>query len=428
MQKAFTEYLQRHPTWLAVVASWSSFSTYFFVYAFRKPYTAATYTTHEAVGSVIGQHADLKTTFIIAQVLGYGISKFAGTKFCSEVPRERLWHALAGSILLSWLALLLFAVLPPPLKVVAIFFNGLPLGMAWGFVVRQLEGRRISEILLAALSCSFILANGEVKRVGGWLLEAGITEYWMPFLVGAIFVIPFLASSAILSWLPAPNLDDEAFRSKRETMDPQSRRAFVKRFLPGLIPICIAYLLLTSYRDFRDNYQAELFDGLGISDPNAFVRTERPIAFGVMLVMALLFTIRNNRMGLAATYLVMVSGIAVMGGSTWFHDQRLISGETWMILTGLGVYLAYVPFGSVLFDRTIAVTRFAGTAVFAIYVADALGYTGSAVLQLARDLFSLGSSRVEFFRDFTYAIAIGGVPLILLAMTYFLRQKPPEDS
>ena len=44
------------------------------------------------------------------------------------------------------------------------FFNGLPLGMIGGLVVRYLEGRRASELLLAALSCSFIVASGAVKR------------------------------------------------------------------------------------------------------------------------------------------------------------------------------------------------------------------------------------------------------------------------
>ena len=45
-----------------------------------------------------------------------------------------------------------------------------------------------------------------------------------------------------------------------------------------------------------------------------------------------------------------------------------------MILNGLGVYLAYVPYGSVLFDRLIASTGVVSTAVFAIYVADFIGY------------------------------------------------------
>ena len=58
--------------------------------------------------------------------------------------------------------------------------------------------------------------------------------------------------------------------------------------------------------------------------------------------------------------------------STLLLDAGQIDGLAWMILVGLGAYLAYVPFGSVLFDRRIAATGFVGTAVFAIYLTDAI--------------------------------------------------------
>lgn len=426
-----SDFLGRHPLWMAALASFASFATYFCAYGFRRPFAAASYEGTLQLPLFAGHPIDLKTLFVIAQVIGYCLSKFLGTKVCSEIPRGRLWHAMTLSITVAWFALLLFAVLPVPLKAAAIFLNGLPLGMVWGFVVRHLEGRRVSELLLAALSCSFILSSGEVKRAGASLMAAGVPEYWMPFATGAIYFVPFVPfvlCAGLLSLLPAPDRRDVEMRSKRGTMDGRRRIAFVTRFLPGLIPLCVAYLFLTTYRDFRDNFQTELFHGMDIADPAAFTRTERPIALGVMLTMALLFTIRGNRAGLAATYLTMISGLLLMGFSTWFYDCGRMGGEMWMICSGLGVYLAYVPFGSILFDRTIALTRFAGTAVFAIYLADALGYTGSAVIQVLRDVWSVGTDRLQFFRGFTYVMTVGGVPLMTAAMVYFLRQGPAPNE
>ena len=55
-----------------------------------------------------------------------------------------------------------------------------------------------------------------------------------------------------------------------------------------------------------------------------------------------------------------------------------------MILTGLGGYLGYVPFNSILFDRFLAATRQVGTASFLIQIADSLGYLASASLYLQR--------------------------------------------
>ena len=44
------------------------------------------------------------------------------------------------------------------------------LRMIWGLVVGELEGRQSSDVLLACLACSFILASGVVKDVGRYLM------------------------------------------------------------------------------------------------------------------------------------------------------------------------------------------------------------------------------------------------------------------
>ena len=202
------------------------------------------------------------------------------------------------------------------------------------------------------------------------------------------------------------------------------RWKFLRTFLPGMILLCLAYFFLTAYRDFRDIYQSELFLEMGVTDSSAFSRTERPIAFGVIASLVVLYFIRNNRLGLIGAYVIMLGGLALMGGSTLLFQLGQIGGETWMILSGLGAYLAYVPYGSVLFDRTIAYTHFAGTAVFAIYLTDAIGYTGSVGIQLFKDLFQGDSSRLGFMLGFTNFMAILGFVLLLLSLLYFLRVKP----
>ena len=421
-----TRYLDRSPDLVfSLYAVVAAFTAYFCMYAFRKPFLATSYEDTEMAVRLFGQLLDPKTVFAISQIIGYATSKYLGMKFCSEAQRGRLWLYLLLLILTAWATLLLFAVLPPYLKVLAIFCNGLPLGMVWGMVVRYLEGRHTSELLLAGLSCSYILASGEVKSVGAWLMnDVGVAEFWMPFATGAIFLIPFFLAVFLLSQLPPPTSDDIRLRSERSTMGRGERWKFLRTFLPGMILLCLAYFFLTAYRDFRDIYQNELFLEMGVTDSSAFSRTERPIAFGVIACLVVLYFIRNNRLGLIGAYVIMLGGLALMGGSTFLFQLGQIKGETWMILSGLGAYLAYVPYGSVLFDRTIAYTHFAGTAVFAIYLTDAIGYTGSVGIQLFKDLFQGGSSRLGFMLGFTNFMAILGFILLFLSLLYFLRIKP----
>ena len=70
----------------------------------------------------------------------------------------------------------------------------------------------------------------------------------------------------------------------------------------------------------------------------------------------------------------------------------------------------------------IASTRVVGTAVFAIYVADAIGYMGSVGLQFYKDYAQREMSRLVFFRGFTYFLSVRGVIFLVASALYFLRK------
>src|SRR5262249_18344131 len=82
----------------------------------------------------------------------------------------------------------------------------------------------------------------------------------------------------------------------------------------------------------------------------------------------------------------------------------------------------YVPQDSVVFDRIIASTRIQGTAVFAIYVSDAIGYTGSIGLPLMKDVLFPTVDRLAFFPGFTYIVSLGGICVLVLSCVYFYRK------
>jgi hypothetical protein len=135
--------------------------------------------------------------------------------------------------------------------------------------------------------------------------------------------------------------------------------------------------------------------------------------------LAALGLVQDPVRGVVAVFAVMASGLALLGFGTVLLERQLVSGVTWMILVGFGAYLAYVPFGSFLFDRILAGTRFVGTAVFAINLADATGYTGSVALQIYKDVFASETSRLEFFVPVSYALALlGTVGLVAAGWTY----------
>jgi hypothetical protein len=216
-----TRALERAPALVfALYAVTAAFTTYFAMYAFRKPFAAAGY---EGQSIALGGFAlDLKGALIIGQLVGYALSKLIGIKLNSEMPHERRRLALFLLIAFAEAALVLFAIAPPAGKVIAMFLNGLPLGAVWGVVFSFLEGRRTSEILGAGLSCAYIVASGAVKSVGSSLLGSGVSEMWMPAVCGAIFLVPFFLCAYALSLVPAPGRADVAQRTERAPMDRSS--------------------------------------------------------------------------------------------------------------------------------------------------------------------------------------------------------------
>lgn len=402
-----------------------AFFTYYCMYAFRKPFAVGVFEGEASVPFF--PDIDFKILFILAQVVGYTISKFLGIKVVSEAGRHRRMTIMLGLVVASEIALFGFAVLPTNLKFIALFFNGLPLGMIWGLVFSYLEGRKSTEFLGAMLSASYIFASGSVKSVGRSVLSMGYSEFWMPFVTGLIYLPIFFLAVWLLDALPAPSKEDEDLRTRRKPMDRSERVAFTKAFAPGLFALVFFYMLLTAFRDFRDNFARELWDELGYRGESlVYTSSEVPVALIVMVTITLVMFIRSNRLALLAIHSLLFGGALLIGLSTVAWQFGWISPMTWMVLIGLGLYLGYVPFGTVLFDRIIAGTQFVGNVGFAIYLADSFGYLGSVVLMIYKNLIYDETSWLQFFTGFSYVTSVACFGGFLFSAAYFWRLGESE--
>ena len=204
------------------MAAIAAFGAYTSMYAFRKAFAAGTFTGQQYY------HVDYKVWLVIAQIIGYTLSKFYGIKFISELKAGQRAKSILILIGISWLALLCFAFVPAPYNIIFLFVNGFPLGLIWGLVFGYLEGRKSTEFMAAVLSISLIFASGFVKTVAHTLMGSfHISEYNMPFLTGAIFVIPLILFVGLLELMPPPTAEDVRLRTKRLPMDAAERKSFL---------------------------------------------------------------------------------------------------------------------------------------------------------------------------------------------------------
>ena len=325
---------------------------------------------------------------------------------------------------MAWLSLIVFPLIPAPWNVAALFFNGLPLGMIWGLVFGYMEGRRTSEALGAILCASFIVSSGMVKSVGKWLMQSQhVGVFWMPAVTGAIFIPLLLISVWALEQLPPPSEADEAERVRRSPMTAAERRSFLSTYAPGILLLVVGYVLLSAFRDFRDNFAAEIWTALGSGkESSVFSASELPVAVIALGVLAALMTVKGNLKALLAMHGVIIAGCALVGLSTLAFQAHMISPLTWMILNGAGLYMGYTPFNAMLFDRLVAFSGQIATAGFLIYVADASGYFGSVALLIWRNFGAPNLNWLQAFSVGAYAVSLIGMVFTALSMIYFFRR------
>ena len=271
-------------------ASLAAFGAYFCMYAFRKPFAVATFEHLSVLG------IDYKILLIIAQVLGYMLSKFIGIKVISELKSKQRLTYLLALIGISEIALLLFGFVPQPYNILFMFLNGLPLGMIWGIVFSYLEGRKFTEILGVILCTSFIVSSGVVKSIGLYVMVSWeVSQFWMPAVTGALFLIPLVFFARLLETISPPTPEDESLRVARVPMDKTARKEVLKQFALPLFILILFYVSLTAFRDLRDNYARELWDSLGYAgDIAVYSTSELAVALLVLIILASVYAIKDN--------------------------------------------------------------------------------------------------------------------------------------
>ena len=416
-------YLSKSKNSTLLLAMLASFVTYTSMYAFRKPITAATFEGMMVLG------ISYKSLLIITQVLGYLVSKFVGIKYISELKINQRFKLLISLMLVSYIGLLLFALTPCPYNIIWMLLNGFPLGFIWGIVFSYLEGRRATDILACFLSISFVVGSGLVKSIGVWTIKVmGISEVWMPFVVASYFFPILILSSYVLDLIPEPEQKDKEIRTERVPMNSKGRKALLKIYGFGLVPVMILSMLLTLNRDIKDNFLVEIFNQFKLSsETSVYLKTELSISIILLILLSLIVLIRNNSRAFFMIHFFMAIGLSVVLLSTFVIDYGTDHLFMWMVFHGIGLYLAYILLQSLYFERFIAHFKIKGNVGFFIYMVDFSGYLASCLVITYKEFFQFNMSWSTFFINMNYISAIAGIVLTVMALLFFFTKKFNPD-
>ena len=119
---------------------------------------------------------------------------------------------------------------------------------------------------------------------------------------------------------------------------------------------------------------------------------------------------------------IVIAGYVVTLISTLLFSNQQINGVVWMIMAGTGLYLSYVPFNALYFERMIASYKVKGNVGFIMYIADAFGYLGSVLVLFIKQFFGLNLSWTSFFINAVFIISAFGITGTILAAIYFRKK------
>jgi hypothetical protein len=423
MKKTIRLWLTKHPVFIVWWAGTAAFLAYLSMYMYRKPFTAATFE-----GETVGE-MDYKILLVIAQVIGYAISKFVGIRLISELKESQRLKYFILLILIAFLALVGFMLTESPYNIFWLFVNGLPLGLIWGIVFQYLEGRKITEILTVILSANFIISSGIAKTIGQWMIQNGITDTTMPALVGLLFLPVSLIGIYMLSMIPPPSDEDIKLRTKRLPMDSFQRKQFLKKYGVVVTFFVITYIILTVIRDVRDNFGVEIWQNLGYGEnAGMYTMAELPVTLIVLFTLGLLFLFKNNKTAYMVNLLLNVAGILILLVMTLLFSAGRIDGATWMIVSGMGLFIPYILFNGILFDRFIGAFRITANVGFLMYIADAFGYLASVGIMLYKNFGNKNISWLDFYM--VLCLIAGSICLVfmLLTLVYTKQISKPAES
>lgn len=374
--------------------------SYSLVYALRKPFTAASFENAEFFDM------DYKVVVTISQILGYVVSKFIGIKLISELQSEERFKFILTSVLLAEASLILFGLLSTPFNVAAMFLNGLSLGCMWGVIFSFIEGRRVTDILASLLGVSMVISSGTAKSVGLYVMNhLHVSEFWMPALIGAVALPLLLLLGWALNKLPEPNKEDIAMKSERETLNGKQRWELFKSYMPFLSMLFIANIAIVVLRDIKEDFLVNIIDVSAYS-PWLFAQIDSLVTLIILGIFGLMVLVKDNLKALSILFGLIIAGMIVMSVVSFGQQQLRLSPVIWLFIQSLCLYIAYLTFQTIFFDRFIACFRIRGNVGFFIVTTDFLGYTGTVLVLVLKEFCNPDIDWAVFYNQFAGYVGI----------------------
>lgn len=401
---------------LILWAGGAALLSYSLVYALRKPYTAASFEGLTLFGT------DYKVAVTTIQILGYVIAKFFGIKLISELKRENRFRFFVTSAIMAEVALIGFGVLSAPYNAAAMFFNGLSLGCMWGVIFSFIEGRKVTDMLASLLGVSMVFSSGIAKSFGLFAMnELNIDQFWMPAVIGGVALPLLVLMGYLLKRLPSPTQEDIELRNERVVLDSEGRKRLFLSFAPILTLLFIGNFMLLVLRDIKEDFLVLILD-MSNQSSWLFAQVDTIVTLAILALFSAFVFFRSNIKTLMCLMGIVILSCITMAYVSFNYKALDLQPVVWLFIESLCLYIAYLTFQTIFFDRFIACFRIKGNVGFFIAIIDFIGYMGTVTLLSTKEFLNFDMEWFDMFNHMAFFVGVVCTVLFTIVATLIYKR------
>jgi hypothetical protein len=157
--------------------------------------------------------------------------------------------------------------------------------------------------------------------------------------------------------------------------------------------------------------------------PKLFTQMEIPTSLLILLLVGGTFKIKNNKSAFNLSLSIIIIGLMVSGVTTFMFYHQSISVVNWITFTGLGLYMGYIPFNTIVYERLISMLKEPVNIGFLMYIADSAGYLGSMAVLLMKEFALFSTNWTSFYFIAVNFTVLSGILFVIISLIYFNKRK-----
>src|SRR5699024_5536304 len=147
--------------------------------------------------------------------------------------------------------------------------------------------------------------------------------------------------------------------SNRLPLNGRQRKELFIDFMPFLVLLFVANLMLVVLRDIKEDFLVKIIDMSGQSSW-LFAQIDTIVTLIILALFGAMVFVKSNIKVLVVLLGLVILGTAAMSFISFNYDSLQLNAITWLFAQSLCLYVAYLCFQSIFFDRFIACFKIKG--------------------------------------------------------------------